>query len=275
MTRIIAVLLASVLSTASYAQDGRWFEIEVMIFTQPNGQITETLRNEDIDVSKYAFDQDLLTSAYQRTLSQLCLEGKISPPVTPTPTVDFFAQEQPHSAICDYSQADFGGQQQLPTVLRLPEFEHTDAPYLLATSQLQFSDKIAELKRQGRHTILHTGWRFPGQSKRKAPRYRLFAGDAVVIKPQNVNTPLAGALPLPSTAHADAAVPLWQLDGFLKVHLNHYLYITSNLLVRESVDTDTDVSAEFSQFRRVISGEIHYFDHPHIGMLVQIRRFNH
>ena len=28
----------------------------------------------------------------------------------------------------------------------------------------------------------------------------------------------------------------------------------------------------FQQNRRVISGEIHYFDHPYMGMIVQIRR---
>mgnify|MGYP000673678348 FL=1 len=32
--------------------------------------------------------------------------------------------------------------------------------------------------------------------------------------------------------------------------------------------------ASFKQDRRVISGEIHYFDHPDIGMIVQIRRFD-
>ena len=31
----------------------------------------------------------------------------------------------------------------------------------------------------------------------------------------------------------------------------------------------------FSQFRRVISSEIHYFDHPRLGVIMQIRRYNH
>ncbi len=42
---------------------------------------------------------------------------------------------------------------------------------------------------------------------------------------------------------------------------------------------DQEVSGQnkvisFKQDRRVITGEIHYFDHPHIGMVVQIRRFD-
>ena len=29
----------------------------------------------------------------------------------------------------------------------------------------------------------------------------------------------------------------------------------------------------FKQDRRVISGEVHYFDHPYMGMIVQIRPY--
>ena len=40
-------------------------------------------------------------------------------------------------------------------------------------------------------------------------------------------------------------------------------------------DENKDVKLiNFSQNKRVISGEIHYFDHPYIGMIVQIRRFD-
>jgi len=75
----------------------------------------------------------------------------------------------------------------------------------------------------------------------------------------------------------------WFLDGFFKVHLDHYLYITAdfNILGQspvKSTNNDSDkVDARvinFSQNKRVITGEIHYFDHPYIGMIVQIRRFD-
>jgi len=75
----------------------------------------------------------------------------------------------------------------------------------------------------------------------------------------------------------------WLLDGFIKVHLDHYLYITADLNIfnQDNVKTilDNEKSNEvklinFSQNRRVITGEIHYFDHPYIGMIVQIRRFD-
>jgi len=75
----------------------------------------------------------------------------------------------------------------------------------------------------------------------------------------------------------------WFLDGFLKVHLDHYLYITAdfNILGQsliKSTDNDSDKVdirvINFSQNKRAITGEIHYFDHPYVGMIIQIRRFD-
>jgi hypothetical protein len=75
----------------------------------------------------------------------------------------------------------------------------------------------------------------------------------------------------------------WYLDGFFKVHLDHYLYITADFnVLNESLDKGTNNTTgktnlkliNFSQNERVITGEIHYFDHPYIGMVVQIRRFD-
>lgn len=76
----------------------------------------------------------------------------------------------------------------------------------------------------------------------------------------------------------------WYLDGLFRVHLDHYLYINSEFTILDGYKatpnevlqqtTDENNIISFKQDRRVITGEIHYFDHPHIGMVVQIRRFD-
>lgn len=79
----------------------------------------------------------------------------------------------------------------------------------------------------------------------------------------------------------------WFLDGFFKIHLDHYLYITAdfNILsqaLEENKSNTVNATSNkpnvklinFSQNKRAITGEIHYFDHPYIGMIVQIRRFD-
>ena len=88
----------------------------------------------------------------------------------------------------------------------------------------------------------------------------------------------------------ESPVQPWFLDGFFKVHVNHYLYITADFnilnmsLAQQAtqalatsaaglVETMGAKAINFKQSRRVISGEIHYFDHPYMGMIVQIRRY--
>lgn len=88
--------------------------------------------------------------------------------------------------------------------------------------------------------------------------------------------------------------PIWQIDGGIKVFLRYinrvpYLHIDSELFYRQPVPLENDgnasqdstsfmpeyqlVSVPFSQLRRVISTQVHYFDHPLFGMVVQIRRY--
>jgi len=101
--------------------------------------------------------------------------------------------------------------------------------------------------------------------------------------------------------------PIWQLDGLLKIYLNRFLFIEPNFDLRKieqvkvipdivTLDTDSQslleineqtiepanneptyvsklTSHPMTQHRRVRSKEIHYFDHPNMGMIIQIRRF--
>ncbi len=104
--------------------------------------------------------------------------------------------------------------------------------------------------------------------------------------------------------------PIWQLDGNVKVFLKYinrvpYLHIDSNLFYRQPIplsdliDSDKSGSANntfanqpedgrlnsetlpeyklasvpFSEQRRVISKQLHYFDHPLFGMIIELRRY--
>jgi len=76
----------------------------------------------------------------------------------------------------------------------------------------------------------------------------------------------------------------WTIEGYLKVEVDHFLHITADfnvinlslaeqatqqLISQESIPLK---SIRFEQNKRVRSTEIHYFDHPFMGMIVQIRR---
>jgi hypothetical protein len=78
----------------------------------------------------------------------------------------------------------------------------------------------------------------------------------------------------------------WTLDGFLKVEVDFYLHITADINVMNMslaqlatqqllpVNTEQDATQlktiNFKQDRRVRSKEIHYFDHPYMGMIIRI-----
>ena len=116
--------------------------------------------------------------------------------------------------------------------------------------------------------------------------------DENFIAPEADTSDAINASPIEKTTE------LWELDGYFKVFLRYikstpYLHIESELDYRAPVfsdlnNTDSLVlsggaeqvavqpdqlkSFKFKQLRRVISKQIHYFDHPLFGMVVQIRR---
>lgn len=129
----------------------------------------------------------------------------------------------------------------------------------------------------------------------------------------NDDSPISFALPMDKPDERSETIDrstklqdIWQLDGGIKVYLQNvgrvpYLHIDNHLDYRhaiyqseltptwtESLDTpvsETDVaitsipqpnylqSVTFNQLRRVISKQVHYFDHPLFGMIVRIHRY--
>ena len=99
----------------------------------------------------------------------------------------------------------------------------------------------------------------------------------------------------------DAALrtPIWEIDGTIKVFLKYinrvpYLHVDGEMFYRQPVPlsyfsseesnaasanqaTPTEyklVSVPLAEQRRVISTQLHYFDHPLFGFVVQVRRYN-
>ncbi|MGS2721588.1 CsiV family protein [Paraglaciecola aestuariivivens] len=103
----------------------------------------------------------------------------------------------------------------------------------------------------------------------------------------------------PSNTSNQSVSDIWQLDGLLTVYLRRigrvpYLHIDGNFDYRQPIYPEQDAnigddttqepllqpsaeaylqSVNFNQLRRVISKQVHYFDHPLFGMIVRIHRF--
>ncbi|MCT8126253.1 hypothetical protein H1D31_09520 [Alishewanella sp. BS5-314] len=66
---------------------------------------------------------------------------------------------------------------------------------------------------------------------------------------------------------------VWQLDGLFRLHLDRYLFVNTDFNLRRP-QANSLQSINVKQSRRLISGEIHYLDHPKLGIILQIRRFD-
>jgi hypothetical protein len=168
-----------------------------------------------------------------------------------------------------------------------------------ATNELSITEQLRLLeKKQQLDTIFQQFSLFSNQSERQESNTNaLSQNEEILLNEKNVQgivaqlsadiTAQESQLNLKNTIdkQGEITAPLqpWSLDGLFKLHLDHYLYINTELNIVESSiklsNKDNKISNQnkiisFKQDRRVISGEIHYFDHPHLGMIVQIRRFD-
>lgn len=184
-------------------------------------------------------------------------------------------------------------------------------PVLLASSQGQFASIINSLSRErGNRSLLHMTWQQPMMGKSGSVPIRLFAGkdysasyhfDGRQIVQQAMASAMQGTNGttgiMTETSAPLSPSPVWQLDGTLNIYLSHYLYIETALNLRKEgrklmpvaadeasmnatntaaapakVMTPYLMSIPLEQNRRVKSDEIHYLDHPEMGMVIQIRK---
>lgn len=192
---------------------------------------------------------------------------------------------------------------QLP-LTPLGQEQHQPQPYLAPESALQLKDLAYQLKHRGGHQLLlHAAWRQPLAGKRQARSYRWFAGnnfgqqfdyygktrvssnlasdnDGQLLQEinaleqaltQNPATPLADLQP--DSNNQDPS-PVWQLDGLVKVYSERMLFAETNFNLRRlSADGSKLSTYHSNEQTRLLIGEVHYLDHPHLGLVLQIRRF--
>ncbi|MCP3427613.1 CsiV family protein [Opacimonas viscosa] len=72
--------------------------------------------------------------------------------------------------------------------------------------------------------------------------------------------------------------PIYELDGGIKVFIKYYsgvpyLHVVGDMLfASKNPDTGTVTLHPFQQRRRIISKQVHYFDHPYFGLVITLTR---
>ncbi len=164
----------------------------------------------------------------------------------------------------------------------------------LPDKALRLSKEVGFLKKSDRYRVLmHLGWRQPGMPADKSLAVHLER----LVPPLETNILDAPANSLADNIEAvDAesmdSVPTtpanYKLDGFVRLSLSRYLHINTDLVYRQEaatdnwsqvLETDTEGATRIDslpptfhllQARRMRSGELHYIDHPVLGMLILV-----
>ena len=256
-------------SLALHAQP-RWFEVELLLFER-NVKLADQIENLSQDNIKLNFSRSIpllkIPTNKDCAVGSSCLSDNISVLV---------------------NKAQFNSAQ--------TGFVLLDNSHLQLTAQRQSLKKHWLFK-----PLLHVVWRMPVYSRNKTRPLRIFAGKNLA------STRLNG-----QTGDIKYIDDKWEIDGNLKIYLAHYLYVDSQLIIRKRVMQDMPTQQQqeekavldivnsqngaqvirpndvitllkptqqsvikevlFDQNRRMRSGEIHYFDHPLMGMLIQIRK---
>lgn len=306
----IATFIA--LSHSQLVRAEAWFEVEVYVFERQSQTTEQSLKapiatnlNRAIDFISPLVGQVVTpgsaaatpcTQVFDADANSYCAE-QLNADGT---TVDNFSS--------DGTSAPAARKYRYPSVIPA-EIGNNNSAYawsggdalLLPSSQGQFSTIISSLSRErGNRSLLHMTWQQPMRSKSSAVPIRLFAGkdfsgtyhfDGRKIAKQAANDTMLNAdgspMPMPTKS------PVWELDGTLNIYLNHYLYIETALNLRKEgrklmAAENTNMTADtlsspkvmtaylmaipLEQNRRIKSEEIHYLDHPQMGMVIQIRK---
>lgn len=334
--------LAALLSASLQAQEQRWFEVEMIVFSQNPGNVLQEQFDTGVTPVKPGRAYDLLTPRYQPQLKNLLAELPLCPPP------QRFAAELPQPQLaedlhCIFEPQPYAWQRynlfeprltistvpypQQTEVVVTGNTTHQSVPYLAEADALQLRDIAAKIQRRSGSTLLlHTSWRQAPVTERRAIASRWFAGqnfssqfdywgqprlpaaadegmpateavDMMTISSDsqpgnellsnieqllqqltaNAQLPEHAAAPITAVSEQNTALvslpdQVWQLDGLFKLHLDHYLFVNTEFNLRLP-QQDKLQTVYVRQSRRVISGEIHYLDHPYLGIVLQIRRF--
>ncbi|KPK37968.1 MAG: hypothetical protein AMJ69_09785 [Gammaproteobacteria bacterium SG8_47] len=164
------------------------------------------------------------------------------------------------------------------------------------SDQYQLKAEAAALGRSSRyHVLLHTAWRQPGTSPEGAIAIELDypLGDSPGRSTAHTDNRLATASPSLDSQTVDTASgleptrpqkPARRLEGFMRLHLSRYLhlavdlsYYNGDMATSESQFLSEMLTAEvvplafhLEESRRLRSGELHYFDHPVLGVVATV-----
>ena len=155
--------------------------------------------------------------------------------------------------------------------------------YLLPPTDRDLNAVIARLNKSSRYNVIeHIVWKQPGLDNTAAKAVHIHGGINYESQfPERIKPPINADEGM-TVNELEPSTTLEQVDGTIKIVLARYLHVYTDLIFRKPVTTEYEYSDgqvlqstllrdfKVRSHRRMRSRELHYLDHPLLGILVQI-----
>lgn len=175
---------------------------------------------------------------------------------------------------------------QLPAPAQIPatftgDGQAKDGAYLVGPDGLQLKNLAYQLQREaGKQLLLHTAWRQPLVSGRNS-RSHWYAGvyqDETATETElNIDLMQQVQQQLSAVQQGQSSLQLWyspwQFDSLVQLRLGRFIQFDGTFYLRQSDDATQPAQLAIKQSARLTLGQIHYLDHPRLGVIIQVKRF--
>jgi hypothetical protein len=156
-----------------------------------------------------------------------------------------------------------------------------DNAYLVGANDLQLKNLAYQLQREaGKQLLLHTAWRQPlvsGRNSRSHWYAGLYQNETVTDTEQTIDLMQQVQQQLAAVQQGQSSLQLWyspwQFDSLVQLRLGRFIQFDGTFYLRQTDDATQPAQIAVKQSARLTLGQIHYLDHPRLGVIIQVKRF--
>ena len=156
-----------------------------------------------------------------------------------------------------------------------------DNAYLVGPDGLQLKNLAYQLQREaGKQLLLHTAWRQPlvsGRNSRSHWYAGVYQNEAATETEQSIDLMQQVQQQLAAVQQGQSSLQLWyspwQFDSLVQLRLGRFIQFDGTFYLRQLDDTNQPAQLAIKQSARLTLGQIHYLDHPRLGVIIQVKRF--
>ncbi|MFC4656613.1 CsiV family protein [Rheinheimera marina] len=159
--------------------------------------------------------------------------------------------------------------------------EQQGIPYLLSQDQFSLKNVASQIKQDAsKQLLLHTAWRQPLTSNRQRSHWyagQYFTPEEMLPSAETPALMQQVQQQLQALSQGQSAMQQWfspwQLDSLLSFRAGRFILFDGSFYLRQANDA-LPAQVEVKQQARLTLGQLNYLDHPRLGVIIQIKRYD-